>query len=95
MHRGYGWLVGNSSKEDGCKPRTIDDSKLYKIISDNRFNLVRPKYTCERCKTVDKLSGSYISLIEEEDFLRDPSKYIENAYEKSDRIDDFNISKTR
>lgn len=92
---GYSWIVSHNSYADGCKPRTIKDSKLYKIISDNRFNLKEPKYACERCKTVDKLSGSYISLIEEADFLKDPSKYIENAHEKSQEVDTFEISKTR
>ena len=95
-HNGnYKWIVGENSYEDGCKPRTIDDSKLYKIISDNRFNLKEPEYACERCKTVDMFNGSYVSLIEEEDFLKDPDKYIENAYEKCERVDSFNISKTR
>ncbi len=92
---GYGWLAGNSSYEDGCKPRTIDNSKLYPIISNNRFNLKEPKYVCERCQTVDKLNGSYISLIDEEDFLADTTRYIENAYEKSETIETFNIIKTR
>ena len=92
---GYSWIVGENSYDCGCKPRTIKNSKLYKIISDNRYNLKENKYACERCKTVYKLSGSYISLIEEADFLKDPSKYIDNAYEKSQEIDAFNISKTR
>ena len=92
---GYSWIVGYNSYTDGCKPRTIEKSKLYRIISDNRFNLKKPKYACERCETVGMLSGSYISLIEEADFLKDPSKYIENAYEKSQEIDTFEISKTR
>ncbi len=91
----YRWIVGQNSNDDGCKPRTIDDNMLYKIISGNRYNLKERKYACERCKTVDILSGSYISLIEEADFLEDPSKYIENAYEKSQEVDTFEISKTR
>jgi hypothetical protein len=41
------------------------------------------------------LDGSYISLIEEHKFLADPPKYIDNAYEKSENIDSFNITKTR
>jgi len=88
-------LVGENSSDDGCKSRTIDDSKLYKVISNNRFNLKKSEYVCEQCKTVDQLSGSYISLIDEADFLKAPSKYIENAYEKSQEVDTFEISKTR
>ena len=94
-HNGdYSWIVGESVYDDGCRPRIIDDSKLYKVISENRFNLKEPVYSCERCKTVDRLSGSYISLIEKEYFLDDPSKYIENAFEKSQTVDTFEISKT-
>jgi len=92
---GYGWLVGENSYTCGCKPRIIDVDKLYGIINKNRFNLKDSEYTCDKCKSVDKLNGSYISLIEEEDFLKDPSKYIENAFEKSEKIDSFNIQKTR
>ncbi|MES9889895.1 MAG: TIR domain-containing protein [Candidatus Thiodiazotropha sp.] len=29
----YDWLVTISTKDDGCSVRTIDDSKLYKIIN--------------------------------------------------------------
>ena len=34
--------------------------------------------------TVDALKGSYISYVEEEEFLRNPKKYINNAYDKSE-----------
>jgi len=89
----YGWLVGQLNYKDGCTPRTIDESKLYEIINLNRFNKVPKKYSCQNCETVNKLSGSYISLIEEEDFLKDPSKYIENAFEKSEKTNLFNLKK--
>ena len=39
--------------------------------------------------------GSYISLIDESDFLQDPDKYIENAYHKSDKYDEFDLIKQR
>ena len=92
----YDWLVSSSTKDDGCSVRTIDSSKLYKIINDNRYNLKGDdKYACEHCKTYDQLNGSYISLIEAESFLKDPEKYIENAYEKCENIDNYEISKQR
>lgn len=93
---GYQWLVSSSMNADGCKPRIIDTSKLYNIINDNRFNLnTDAKYSCPRCKTFDKLNGSYISLIEEDTFLADPDTYIENAFQKSERLNEYNISKLR
>lgn len=91
----YGWLVGTIEGTDGCSYRTIDSDKLYKIINENRLNRKESTYSCSHCKTVDILSGSYFSLVTEEDFLNNASKYIENAYDKSQALDDFNISKTR
>ncbi|MCU4763576.1 TIR domain-containing protein [Bacillus cereus] len=92
---GYGWIETNQKNADGCTSRVISNSKLYSIISNNRFNLKNPGYTCENCKTVNSLTGSYISIINEEDFLANPSEYIENAFEKSQGIDKFNITKSR
>ncbi|PUB91773.1 MAG: hypothetical protein DBP01_00575, partial [gamma proteobacterium symbiont of Ctena orbiculata] len=91
----YDWLVSISAKDDGCSVRTIDDSKLYKIINKNRYNLKDNTYACEHCKTYSQLDGSYISLIDEEDFIEDPNKYIENAYEKCVKADGFELSKER
>ena len=95
VNNSYSWIVSHSSYEDGCKPRNIDSTLLYDIINNNRYNQEPPKYICEKCKTIDKLNGSYISLIEQDDFLADPDKYIENAYEKASEIDSYKISKKR
>jgi len=93
---GYGWLVSSSTKDDGCTVRTIDSGKLYEIINNNRYNLKGDdKYACEHCKTYDQLNGSYIALVDEDKFLNDPQKYIENAYEKCEKIDSYEICKQR
>lgn len=92
---GYDWLVTTSKKDDGCNARTIDNSKLYKIVNENRYNRKDGSYACDQCKIYDQLNGSYISLIDEGDFISDPGKYIENAYEKSEEAKDFNLSKQR
>lgn len=89
----YDWIFGSKEYSDGCTSRTIEDSKLYTVINENRYNLKKKKYSCDQCKTVDILSASYISLIEEDDFLENPTKYIENASDKSSSIDDFKITK--
>ena len=47
------------------------------------------KYSCTTCKSYDWLDGSYISLIEEDTFLKDIDRYIENAYDKSKIIMEF------
>lgn len=81
---GYSWLKTTSDNDDGCSSSSYDSSKLYSIINDNRFNQNPKVYSCERCETVNSLTGSYIALVEEEDFLKNPKKYIDNAYDKSE-----------
>ncbi|MCD6023353.1 MAG: hypothetical protein K0Q91_269 [Fibrobacteria bacterium] len=92
---GYDWIVGQNTYMDGCKSRSISNSFLYPIITGNRYNGNPPKYSCPTCKSVNILEGSYVSLIEQDDFLADPDKYIENAYEKSQRLSEFDIVRTR
>ena len=91
----YSWLKTQVTNEDGHSSVQYDQSKLYKIINNNRFNQDPIKYSCEKCKTVNALTGSYISIVEEEDFLSDPDKYIENAYNKCQNISNYKLSKTR
>lgn len=92
---GYGWIETNQMNSDGCSSRILDKDKIYSIIHNNRYNLKDPVYICKKCETVDRLSASYISLINEEDFLSDPNKYIDNAFDKSEDINSFNIEKIR
>jgi hypothetical protein len=90
---GYDWLVSKSTKDDGCTVRTVSKKPLLDIINKNRFN--RPNYghACDSCKTFFQLDGSYISIIDEEEFLENPSKYIENSFEKSESYDEFKLVK--
>lgn len=93
---GYDWLVKITKKDDGCATRNIDNSKLYEIINKNRYNLqTDDRYACSHCKTYSQLDGSYISLIDEDEFIKDPSKYIENAYDKSQNLDNYKLSKQK
>lgn len=96
VNGGYDWLISKENRDDGCTVRIFNDNKLYNIINNNRFNLTgNNKYACAQCQTYDQLKGSYISLITEEDFLSDPQKYIENAFSKSENIENFEIVKQR
>jgi len=95
INGGYDWLVTKSKKSDGCTVRTIDDSKLYKVINKNRYNLFDRAYACDECKTISQLDGSYISVIDEAVFLSAPNKYIENAFEKSEKANEFDLMKQR
>ena len=89
------WLVTRSRNADGCCLRSYTESKLYSIINKNRFNRKFQEFSCYLCETYDRLKASYISLIDESEFLSDPNKYIENAFEKSERYQDFNLTKQR
>lgn len=91
----YDWLVTKTISNDGCVSRSVSNKPLLDIIKNNRFNRPDHGHTCEDCKTYSQLDGSYISLIDENEFLKNPHKYIENAYAKSETSDEFNLVKQR
>ena len=92
---GYSWLRSSTIQGDGHSSTYNDTNKLYDIINNNRFNQNPKEYFCDICKTVDRLTGSYISIIEEEEFLDNPQKFIDNAYEKSENTSNYILSKQR
>lgn len=48
------------------------------------------------CKTVNSLTGSYIAYVDEDTFLANPFKYINNAYDKSENdAAGYDLTKTR
>lgn len=81
---GYGWFKKQQTNNDGCSSMTYETTKVYDIINNNRFNQNPKVYSCDVCKTVNALTGSYIAYVEEEDFLSNTIKYINNAYDKSE-----------
>ncbi len=80
----YDWFKKTITNKDGCSTSSYDSNKVYDIINNNRFNQVPKKYSCSVCKTVNSLTGSYIAYVEEDEFLNNPNKYINNAYNKSE-----------
>lgn len=91
----YSWLRPSTTNSDGHTAILTNNEYLYDIIINNRFNQNPEEYTCDICKNVNVLTGSYISLINEEDFLADPNKYIDNAYDKSKNTKNYNISRKK
>lgn len=84
-HNGdYSWFQTLVEKSDGCKVTQPNESKVYSIISENRYNQTPKVYACDNCKCISALTGSYISYITEDDFMKEPTKYIDNAYDKSE-----------
>ncbi|KXZ16832.1 TIR domain-containing protein [Bacillus nakamurai] len=92
---GYSWLRPSQTNPDGHTSISTNDQYLYDLIKKNRFNQVPKEYVCGECKTVDSLTGLYIALVNEEDFLNDPTKYIENAYEKSKNTSNYEICRKK
>lgn len=80
----YSWFKSTSQNNDGCISSFYEKEKVYDIINDNRFNQNPRVYNCDICKNFDALTGSYIAYVEEETFLDNPAKYIDNAYDKSE-----------
>lgn len=80
----YDWLKYSVTNVDGCRVFKYHSEKLFDIINNNRFNQNPKVYNCDTCKCVDQLNGSYISFVEEDEFLENPQIYIDNAYDKSE-----------
>lgn len=98
VNGGYDWFEHLVQHSGSCVCRVMqyDESKVYDIIRKNRYNQNPKQYKCDICESIDALNGSYIAYVEEKKFLANPSKYIENAYNKSESdASGYNITKTR
>lgn len=58
---------------------------LFPVIYNNRFN--------KKNNAESNLPRDYIEIVDEDSFLKNPSKYIESAYQKSQLIDSYVITK--
>lgn len=94
-NEGYSWLRPTKINVDGCSSISTNIDYLYAIITKNRFNQDPKVYSCDKCQTVNQLQGSYISLINQEEFLSNPNYYIENAYDKSKDINNYEVSRKK
>ena len=93
---GYDWLVNSFTGYHGTPVINYKNEKLYTIIYKNHFNSNPPQWHCDQCQSYDWLNGSYIEYIEEDTFLTNPQKYINNAYDKSENdASGYDITKTR
>ena len=96
VDEGYDWFKYSVNNIDGCSTWNYKTEKVYNIINNNRFNQNPKVYACEKCKSIDSLTGSYIAYVEEETFLANPAKYINNAYDKSENdAAGYDLIKTR
>lgn len=84
VNGGYDWFIHPSINCHGAPVVGYDMDLVYPIIANNHFNSEPKRWHCAQCQTYDWLKGSYIEFVKEDDFLANPSKYIEDAYEKSE-----------
>lgn len=80
----YEWFKKSGTNCHGSSTVSYELDKVFDIISQNHFNSNPEQWHCDKCKTYDWLNGSYITFVEEETFMDDPEKYINNAYDKSE-----------
>lgn len=86
----YEWFKHFSYNYHDKRVVNFDMKKTFEIISKNHFNSRPPIWHCSKCKTYDSDYGSYISFVEEDNFLDNLDYYLDRAYEKSKkRISDY------
>ncbi len=92
----YDWFRYMVTKEDGHQLTEYKEELVCPIISNNRRNQNPVVYHCEKCQSIDCLTGSYISFVDEETFLADIDTYIDNAFAKSENdAAGYDITPTR
>lgn len=82
-NRGYEWFKSSHLEEDGHCVYQYCEELVFDIIVNNRYNQTPKKYCCQKCKSISAETGSYISYVEEEDFLANVNDYVEKAFQKS------------
>ncbi len=89
------WIKNHVINCHGNSAIRFRDEYLYPIINKNRYNSNPRLKHCNQCNTYDFMNGSYITLVDEDSFLLNPQNYIENAYDKSDDISKYDLTKQR
>lgn len=95
VNGGYSWFKSTNQQSDGCSSTSYLEHLVYDIISKNRYNQNPKQYSCATCQTINALTGSYISYVQEETFLADHQKYIESAFEKSEDVAGYDLTKQK
>lgn len=92
----YDWLTNHLINCHGTSCVNYKNEYLFPIIYNNHFNSEPPLWHCEQCRTYKWLDGSYIEYVDEDDFLRTPTLYINNAFAKSENdASGYTLQRTR
>ena len=63
------WFKCSYKNTDGHVTNQYHEEKVFDIIKANRWNQNPIVYSCEECKSVNSLTGSYIAYVEEDEFI--------------------------
>lgn len=89
------WLIEHTTNAHGSAVIKYRQEYLYPIMNKNMFNSTPANVHCDTCKTFDFMNGSFITLVEEDSFISNHKKYIENAFEKSENADGYELTKQK
>lgn len=92
---GYDWLRSECRHNDGHSSVRYESALMLDVINDNRSNKLEQDYYCRDCNIISADWGSYASIVIEDDFVANPGKFIDIAYEKSQREAEYNICKNQ
>lgn len=89
------WFSFQSNESDGHVVKSYQTNYVFDIIKKNRANQTPTVYTCDKCQSINSHTGSYISFVTEDEFLDNSDFYINNAFEKSQNLENYDISKLK
>jgi len=89
----YGSYEYYITRDEACNCRTLITPFLFEILSQNMFNIKEPNRRLCNGSYVYTGDASYIQSVKWEDFINNPSTYIEKAIELRDRLNEFEIRK--
>lgn len=81
------------TRDEACNCRNLNTPFLFKILSENMFNVKEPERRLCNGSWVYSGDSSYIQSVKWVDFVGNPSKYIDKAIELRDRKDEFELRK--
>lgn len=87
-----GGTYGFYKKQKECGVITHSTNEYPKIIADNTFNLKDGSFTCENGCCTNAYSsdeGSYIELVEWDEFIKDTEKYFERAWKRRENFEKY------
>lgn len=89
----YNYYIKNNNCYQNCSCRTLFTGRLFKILSENMFNIKEPDFI--DCDKSDVYAGdcSYIQSVKWTDFMNNPNYYIEKSLQIKNNWDKYDIVK--